>query len=375
MTYLDYNSTTPVDMHVLKAMQPTFSDEFGNPSSNHNTGNIAVNMISQAREYVADAVGMTEQNVIFTSSATEANNLALAGLATEGKIRILVGATEHESVIQVCRALERAGHECDIIPVNKNGSVDLDILESKLTCEIDVVSLMAANSETGVLHPWDKIASLTMKHNVLFHCDATQVIGKIPFDADKSGIDMVTLSSHKIYGPKGCGALVATRHARRRLDPIIHGGGQEKNLRSGTPNVHGIVGFGAACKMVTEFIDDSKRQENLRNKFEKDLIKTISNTTINGAGTARLPNTSNVRLKGVLSDALLSRLPTVEISTGSACSSNNPMPSRVLLAMGLDNTAASESFRVSLGRATMQKDIETAIVEIVDTASVMRKVS
>ena len=374
MAYLDYNSTTPPDDRVLRAMNEA-QDTFGNPSSNHGAGNAAANLVAEARGLVADTVGMAEQDVIFTSGATEANNLALAGLATGGKLRMLVGATEHESVMQACRALERAGHECIILPVNGDGTVDLGELESKLAGGVDVVSLMAANSETGVLHPWNDIASITMDHGVLFHCDATQAIGKVLFDAGQDGIDMVTLSSHKIYGPKGCGALVATRHARKKMDAIIHGGGQERNLRSGTLNVHGIVGFGAACRLVPEWIDDSKRQEKLRDKFEEELVGMMPDASVNGAGARRIPNTSNVRIDGVPSDALVSRLPSIEISTGSACSSDNPMPSRVLLAMGLDDAAAYESFRVSIGRHTTRMDVETAVAEILDTESAIRKVA
>ena len=237
------------------------------------------------------------------------------------------------------------------------------------------MSLMAANSETGVLHPWSEIASLARKHDVLFHCDATQAIGKIPFYAGQTGIDMVTLSSHKVYGPKGCGALVATRHARKKMDAIIHGGGQERNLRSGTQNVQGIAGFGAACRLVPEWIEDSKRQEKLRDKFEEDLARMVPDASVNGAGAHRIPNTSNVRIDGVPSDALVSRLPSIEISTGSACSSDNPMPSRALLAMGLDDAAAYESFRVSIGRHTTKMDIATAVAEILDTESAIRKVT
>ena len=374
MAYLDYNSTTPPDERVLRAINDA-QNVFGNPSSNHSTGGAAANLVEESRRSVAGAVGMSENDVIFTSGATEANNLALAGLAAGGRLRMLVGATEHESVMQACRALERVGHGCEIVPVNGDGMVDLGMLESMLSKGVDVVSLMAANSETGVIHPWDEIVALATKHGALFHCDATQAVGKVPFDAGQSGIDMVTLSSHKIYGPKGVGALVATRHARKKIGAIIHGGGQEKNLRSGTPNVQGIAGFGAACRLVPECLGDSKRQEKLRDKFEKDLAGAAPGVSVNGAGAARLPNTSNVRMKGVLSDALVSRLPTVEISTGSACSSDNPMPSRVLLAMGLDDAAASESFRISLGRQTTQSDVEAAVTEIAYTSSEIRMVS
>ena len=374
MAYMDYNSTTPPDDRVLHAMNAA-QDTFGNPSSNHSTGKAAANLVADARKSVADAVGMSEQDVIFTSGATEANNMALAGLAVEGKLSMLIGATEHESVMQTCRALEQAGHECIIMPVNKDGTVDLGELESRLASGVDVVSLMAANSETGVLHPWDEIAPLARKHDVLFHCDTTQAIGKVPFDARQDGIDMVTLSSHKIYGPKGCGALVATRHARKKINAIIHGGGQERNLRSGTLNVQGIAGFGAACRLVPEWIEDSKRQEKLRDSFEKDLIGMVPSASVNGAGANRIPNTSNVRIDGVPSDALVSRLPSIEISTGSACSSDNPMPSRALLAMGLDDTAAYESFRVSIGCHTTRMDMEIAVAEILDIESAIRNVA
>ena len=335
----------------------------------------ASRLVDDARVQVAESVGMRPADVIFTSGATEANNLALAGLVAWRKLQILVGSTEHKSVLQTCRVLNGTGHTCTIIPVDRDGVVDLGELESQMSKGVDVVSLMAANSETGVLHPWEQVADLAMKYGVLFHCDATQAIGKVPFDAGKAGIDLVTFSSHKIYGPKGCGALIATRDARKRLSAIIHGGGQEKELRSGTLNVPAISGFGAACNLISEGIDDSERVESLRDRFESDLTRAIPDVSINGKGVRRLPNTSNVRIEEVPSDALVSRLPTIEIATGSACSSDSPMPSHVLLAMGLDATAAYESFRVSLGRETTPADIDLAVSEIIDTASVIRKVT
>ena len=203
VAYLDYNSTTPVDPRVLDAMMPAFSDVFGNPSSaQHGTGRQADSIIEDARKKVADAVGMRASDVIFTSGATEANNLAIAGLKTGHANRILVGATEHKSVLQTCRMLSEVGHAITVIPVHRDGTVDLDALESAMSDGADMVSMMAANSETGVIHPIGEIAALAHKHGVLFHCDATQAIGKIPFDANELGIDMITLSSHKIYGPK-----------------------------------------------------------------------------------------------------------------------------------------------------------------------------
>ena len=202
MAYMDYNSTTPPDDRVLHAMNAA-QDTFGNPSSNHSTGKAATNLVADARKSVADTVGMSEQDVIFTSGATEANNMALAGLAVEGKLSMLIGATEHESVMQTCRALEQAGHECIVMPVNGDGVVDFGELESRLASGVDIISLMAANSETGVLHPWDEIAALAMKHGALFHCDATQAVGKVQFDAGRAGIDMVTLEQPQDIRPEG----------------------------------------------------------------------------------------------------------------------------------------------------------------------------
>ena len=375
VTYLDYNSTTPVDPRVLDVMMPAFSSKFGNPSSPHGTGRKASSLVDDARVQVAESVGMRPADVIFTSGATEANNLALAGLTARRKLRILVGATEHKSVLETCRVLNEAGHTCTIMPVDEYGVVDIGELESQMSNGADVVSLMAANSETGVLHPWELVADLAMKYGVLFHCDATQAVGKVLFDAGAASIDMVTLSSHKMYGPKGCGALVATREIRKKLGAIIHGGGQEKELRSGTQNVPAIIGFGKACELILKGIANSKSVGSMRDKFENDLARAIHGVSINGNRAKRLPNTSNMRIEGVLSDALVSRLPTVEVSTGSACSSDNPMPSHTLLAMGLDANAAYESFRVSLGRETTPADMERAVSEIIETASAIRKVA
>ena len=364
--YLDYNSTTPVDPRVLDVMMPVFSDMFGNPSSvQHSTGRQAEGIVDEARKKVADAVDMRASDVIFTSGATEANNLAITGLNTGHANKILVGATEHKSVLQPCHMLNESGHTVSVIPVHHDGTVDLDVLEGAMEQGADMVSLTAANSETGVIQPVKKIAELAHKHDILFHCDATQAVGKIPFEANKIGIDLVTLSSHKIYGPKGCGALVANRNARKHLTAIIHGGGQENDMRSGTQNVPAIAGFGEACRIaVTNGMLDIPRQCDLRDTFEKKLAYRIPDISINGADAERLPNTTNIRLHGALADAVMNRLSTIEISSGSACISNTMEPSHVLLAMGLDRTAADESIRVSVGRHTTVEDIDTAVPEI-----------
>ena len=375
MTYLDYNSTTPVDQRVLDVMLPIFSGTFGNPSSRHNTGRQADKIVEDARRKVADAIGMRASDVIFTSGATEANNLALSGLRNEHINRILVGTTEHKSVLQTCRMLGAKGHTVTLIPVHRDGTVNLGALEDQMSNGADIVSLMAANSETGVIHPIDKVAELAHKYEVLFHCDATQIIGRDPFNASDLSVDMITLSSHKIYGPKGCGALVATRDARRHLTAIIRGGGQERDLRSGTQNVPAIAGFGEACRIaVSDRLQDALRQRLLRDIFEKKITDTIHDISINGVGAKRLPNTSNIRLHGALADAVMNRSSAIEISTGSACSSNTMEPSHVLLAMGLDRVAADESIRVSIGRHTTMKDVDIAVSNIAQAVEFVRQI-
>ena len=379
MVYLDYNATTPVDSRVIDVMMPLLAEGFGNPSSSHKSGRLAAQVVEESRRNVAEAVGMGKSDVIFTSGATEANNLALTGLQKGlGRvINTLTGATEHKSVLQTCSSLYNDGSKFRTIPVHPDGTIDLDSMESIMddSNNVDVVSVMAANSETGVVHPIKEVARIAHQHDALFHCDATQAIGKIPFDAYKIGIDMVTLSSHKIYGPKGCGALVATRDARRRIAAILHGGGQERDMRSGTLNVPAITGFGEACRIaITDGLADASRQRFLRDEFERIISTAIPHTSINGAGSERIPNTSNVRLHGVLADAVMVRVQSIEISTGSACSSNIMEPSHVLIAMGLDRTAADESIRVSVGRNTTMTDIESAISEIVRTVESIRTI-
>ena len=376
MAYLDYNSTTPVDSRIVEIMVPIFNERFGNPSSvGHATGRTAGDMVEETRSLVGLAVGMRAPDVIFTSGATEANNLAFAGLrrGLGRPIRMLVGATEHKSVLQTCRSLEDDGSMLNMIPVKNDGPVDLAALKDAMTDDTDIVSVMAANSETGVINPIMEAARLAHKHGSLFHCDATQAIGRIPFDAREVGIDMVTFSSHKIYGPKGCGALVATRQARKSLAAVMHGGGQERDLRSGTLNVPAIVGFGEACRIaLDEGLADSPKQRSLRDEFERRLTRMIPDVSVNGAEAERLPNTSNVRIHGALADAIITRLHTVEVSTGSACSSSTMEPSHVLVAMGLSRIAADESIRVSIGRQTTEDDMKLAVSEIAQAVEAVR---
>ena len=368
MVYLDYNSTTPVDARVIDAMMPMFSERFGNPSSTtHESGLAAMDMVDVARDQVSSILGRKASDVVFTSGATEANNLVMFGLGMnlDRGHEVLVGSTEHKSVLETCRHLVTLGLEMKTVPVTADGVTDVGALDDMMNHEVDLVSIMAANSETGVIQPTDTISKIVHDYGALLHCDATQAIGKIPFNAYDLDVDIVTLSSHKIYGPKGCGAIVATKDARRQLMPMIRGGGQENGMRSGTLNVPGIVGFGRACDIaVSEGLKDAPRQRALRDDLEAQMASTVEGVTVNGGGAERLPNTSNMRIEGALADAVIVNLPTVEISTGSACSSAAMEPSHVLLAMGLDRTAADESVRVSLGRPTTNFDIDLAVSEL-----------
>ena len=377
MVYLDYNATTPVDPRVVEAMVPTFTEHFGNPSSTtHDTGMHAMDLVDDARDSVAAVVGMNVSDVIFTSGATEANNMVFRGIETDvaDDHRVLFGATEHKSVIEACMYMGRFGLDVQRIMVNPNGTLDMNdlvrLLDQRRT---SIVSVMVANSETGVIHLIKEIAKIVGEHGAIMHCDATQAVGRIPFDAHDLGVDIVTMSSHKIYGPKGCGAMVATREARRMLNAVTHGGGQENGMRSGTLNVPGIVGFGEACRIISEEgLADSSRLKSLRDDLERRITAEIPDVTINGINAKRLPNTSNMRMAGALADAIIVNSHGVEMATGSACSSNTMEPSHVLVAMGLDRTAADESIRISIGRPTTRNDIDVAVSRIAEAVQFVR---
>jgi len=377
MIYLDYNATTPVDPRVLDAMIPTFTENFGNPSSTtHDTGMQAGDLVDDARDSVAAVIGMNMSDVIFTSGATEANNMVFRWMDEDDyEHRVLVGATEHKSVMESSMHMREFGVDVRKIPVLPNGTLNMRELDRLLTeGHTSMISVMAANSETGVIHPIKEVAEIANELGIILHCDATQAIGRIPFDATELGVDIVTFSGHKIYGPKGCGALVATREARRMLGSFIRGGGQENGMRSGTLNVPGIVGFGKACAMILEEkLSDIPRQKALRDDFERKITAAIPDITINGMNAKRLPNTSNIRIAGAMADAVIVNARNIEMATGSACSSNTMEPSHVLTAMGLDRTAADECIRISIGRQTTRDDIDVAVSEISQAAQFVRQ--
>jgi cysteine desulfurase len=361
--YLDYQATTPVDPRVLDAMLPYFSSQFGNPASrSHGFGWAAEAAVDRARERIATLIGASPDAIVFTSGATESNNLAIKGVAeyyaSKGR-RIVTAATEHSSVLDVCIYLDRQGFEIVYLPVDSAGLVDPGMVESSLNDETILVSIMKANNEIGTIQPVREIAGLCRSRGILFHTDATQAIGGMSVADSQWGADLVSFSGHKIYGPKGIGGLyVRPGSPRVHLATQIHGGGHERNLRSGTLNVPGIVGFGAAADiLMSEGDADIDRRKRLTHTLLCGLREGIPGMAVNGSESARLPGNLNLRIEGVTADALMKTLPELAFSTGSACSSGTPGPSHVLKAIGLTKAQAAESFRLSIGRNTTEEEI------------------
>ena len=368
--YLDYNGSAPLDPRVAEVMVPILSEGIGNASSTHRFGRRQAAAVDEAREHVAAMVGGRSSNVVFTAGATEANNLALRG-AVEGapadRTRILVSAVEHASVRRTAQRLDERGlAKLEIIPVTKGGFIDLQALETLVGPDVLLVSAMAANSETGVLNPIAEISERAHGVGALFHCDATQSVGRLPFDLEQAGADLVSASSHKICGPTGVGALVGTRHGLRRLQPLIHGGGHERGLRSGSLNVAGIAGFGAAARIATEErTSEAIRVAELRDRLTTGLKSGLSGVHDVGDVARRLPNTANIRFEGADAEAVAVNMDPVAVSTGSACDSGSIEPSGVLLAMNIPRDAAFESVRFSLGRFTTREDVDFAMEKAV----------
>lgn len=373
---MDYNATTPIADDVLDQMRPALVKNFGNPSSTaHESGRVAMDMVDEARGKVAAAVGMGMHDAVFTSGATEANNMIFASLGLDpGKShRALYCSTDHKSVIEPCLAMKDFGLDSTPLPVDGDGLILLDELEAHMDDSVDLVSVGAANSETGVVQPLRQISEIVHKHGALLHSDATQAVGKVPFNAGALGVDITTFSAHKIYGPKGCGALVAGREARKILRAYIHGGGQEGGMRSGTLNVLGILGMAAACDLaVPTMRDNASTHASMRDAMEKHLSSELGGVSVNGGGAPRLPNTSSIRIESALADAVIVNAREIEISSGSACSSAAMEPSHVLTAMGADRGEADESLRVSLGVPTEKEDVEVAATCITRAARFVR---
>ena len=374
--YLDYNGSSPLDPRVGKAMWPALAEWCGNASSTHRFGRRQAAAVEDARARVASLVGGQPAHVVFTAGATEANNLALSGMVAgrpADRGRVLVSAVEHASVRETARWLNAQSlAEVDVIRVTSGGVVDLDALDDLLDDDVLLVSIMAANSETGVLNPVMEIAKRVHAAGALFHCDATQYAGRLPFDLTDLGADLMSLSSHKICGPGGVGALVTGKYSGR-LRPIIHGGGHERGLRSGSLNVAGIVGFGAAAAIaVEERMQEASRIRSLRDRLVSELKHRLPGVEENGDVDYRLPNTANIRFPGADAEAVVANMDPVAVSTGSACSAGAVEPSAVLLAMGLSREAAFESVRFSLGRFTTEEEIALAARKTVAAVEYVR---
>ncbi len=377
--YLDCNASTPLDPRVAEIMVSALR-EVGNAASVHGFGRRQTALVDDARGRVAALVGARASNVVFTASATEANNLALHGAAQRASMdrpRLLVSAVEHDSVLKTAVWLKDRGlSEVDIIPVTHGGSVDLDVLERLLGPDVLLVSVMAANGETGVLNPIAEVAELAHTNGSLFHCDATQFVGRMPLCAHDLGTDLISISGHKLGGPMGTGALIGTRRALAGLGPVIHGGGHERGLRSGSLNVPGIVGLGeAAAIAVNERAREAIRVAHMRDRLTEGLIAALPGVTQVGDVRRRLPNTACLRFTDADAEAVMVHMEPVAVSTGSACSAGSIEPSHVLLAMGLSQSAAFECVRFSLGRFTVDTDIEVAVARAVEAVRYVREVT
>ncbi|MGZ8190688.1 MAG: cysteine desulfurase family protein [Methylococcaceae bacterium] len=355
MIYFDNNATTPIDDRVLDAMLPYLKTFYGNPSSLYRHGRIVRSAIDAAREQVAALISASASQIIFTSGGTEANNLALATLKPHS--RLAISAIEHPSIAEPAERLQRQGHELAIINVDANGLITQDAINNIIQTKPDLVSIMLANNETGVVQDVARYARQIRANNITVHTDAVQALGKIPVSFKSLGVHLMTLSSHKIYGPKGCGALVFEKGIE--LKPIILGGGQEQNLRAGTENVAAIVGFGKAAELAqAELALHSQHSLKLR-KLLEDSLTTISGLTIFAQQAERLPNTVQFGIQGVDGEMLLMKLDKkgIAVSSGSACASGGSQPSPVLLAMGVEDSLAKSSIRISLGKANTEAEI------------------
>ncbi|WP_420455080.1 cysteine desulfurase family protein [Rubrivirga sp.] len=376
--YLDYNATTPVDDRVLDAMLPFFREHFGNASSEHSFGWTADEAVKQARERTAKLIGATPRTLFFTSGATESVSLAIRGAGDiygGRRHRIVTVQTEHRAVLATCEAMEREGYETTYLPVGTDGLVDLDALEAALNEETFLVSVMWANNETGVVQPIPEIAERAHRAGALMMTDATQAAGKLPISVNHDGVDLLALSAHKLYGPKGVGALyVRQRGPRVRLAPQVTGGGQEEGLRGGTLNVPGIVGLGMAAQIARRAqADDAERLEALRDRFEAAVCAAVPGTAVNGAGAPRLPNTTSLRFEGARAAQLLPVLHDVAASAGSACHAHTDEPSHVLTAMGLTPEQARATVRFSLGRPTTEAEVDVAAEHVAESVHLVRR--
>jgi cysteine desulfurase len=379
--YMDNQATTPMDPRVLEEMLPFFMEKFGNAASrNHSFGWAAEEGVETARERIAKLVGATTKEIIFTSGATESDNLAIKGVAEmyrEKGNHIITAVTEHKAVLDTCKRLEKYGYRVTYLPVQKDGLIDLDDLKRAMDDKTILVTIMFANNEIGVLQPVAEIGKLCHEKGVVFHTDATQAVGKVPVDVIKQNIDLASISGHKMYGPKGVGALyVRRKNPRVQVSPIIDGGGHERGMRSGTLNVPGIVGLGKACAIATEeMAKESCHLAGLRNRLRDRIMNKLDEVYINGSMEHRLPGNINISFAYVEGESLLMGINDIAVSSGSACTSATLEPSYVLKALGAGDDLAHSSIRFGLGRFNMEAEVDYVADRVIETVERLRELS
>ncbi|MFY9637972.1 MAG: cysteine desulfurase NifS [Methanobacterium sp.] len=377
--YMDHSATSPVDPEVFEAMKPYFTDSFGNASTLYSLGREGKKAMESAREEVASIIGAETKEIIFTSGGTESDNIAILGTAYKLKRKgnhIITSDIEHPAVDETCKYLEKNGFKITYLPVYKDGIVKVKDLENAITDKTILITIMHANNEIGTMQPIAEIGKIARENKIYFHTDAVQTVGKIPINVDDLNVDMLSLSAHKLYGPKGVGALYMKQGVR--IEPIMYGGGHEKGIRPGTENVPGIVGLGKACSIAKENLQrDAQRLISLRDMLIDGVLSEIEESYLNGHKTKRLPNNANFRFTGIEGESLILHLDGkgIATSTGSACSSTKLEPSHVLMAIGLKEVEAHGSLRISLGHENTEEDIIYTISAIKEVVEKLRKMS
>jgi cysteine desulfurase len=377
---MDYQATTPMDPRVFEAMTPYFMEKFGNPHSRgHVYGWEAEAATEKAREQVADLIGANPKEIIFTSGATESNNAAIKGIAhfyKDKKNHIITLTTEHKCVLDTCRHLELEGFSVTYVPVQTNGLVDLAVLENAITDKTALISIMAVNNEIGVIQPLKEIGAICRKHGVFFHTDAAQAFGKIPLNVEEMNIDLMSISGHKIYGPKGVGALFVRRRPRVRIEAIINGGGQERGLRSGTLPTPLVVGLGVAAEIArNEMIDENKRLKHLFDKLYTGMVKNIPDVYVNGDLEHRIPGNLNISFAYIEGESMIMAIKDLAVSSGSACTSASLEPSYVLRSIGVGEDLAHTSIRFGIGRFTTEEEVDFAVEKVSNAVGKLRAMS
>ncbi|KAF5074424.1 Cysteine desulfurase IscS [anaerobic digester metagenome] len=379
MSYMDHSATSPVDPEVLEAMLPYFKESFGNASTLYSLGREARTAMEKARKQVASLIGARAEEVYFTSGGTESDNLAIKGTISRLKGKgnhIITSAIEHPAVEETCKYLEKNGYTVTYLPVGEDGIVKMEDLKESTREDTILITIMHANNEIGTIQPIKEIGALAREKGILFHTDAVQSVGKIPVNVEDMNVDLLSISAHKLHGPKGVGALYIRKGVR--IDPLFHGGGHERGVRPGTENIPGIVGLGKACQLAEENLyENMEYVASLRDQLIKGVLGSIEQSFLNGHPTKRLPNNANFRFSSIEGESLILQLDSkgINASTGSACSSNKLEPSHVLMAIGLEEVDAHGSLRISLGKENTPEDIDSSIVVIKEVVERLRSMS